>query len=141
MKTFVRGALFAVLAVGLVRTARGADDARKLESTPQAKVYRASLKAMKAGDYEAYKKCMMKAAIPQMEEQAKEMKKSPKEVLEFLSMLTPTDITLTALKVDGKKATMTATGKQDGEVNKGTIELAEEDGQWKVGHQSWTNAK
>lgn len=141
MKTFVRGALLAVLAVGLVRTVRGADDAKKLESTPQAKVYRSLLAAMKAGDYEAYKKCMMKEAIPQMEAQAKEMKKTPKEVLEFLNMLTPTDIVLTSLKVDGKKATMTATGKQEGEVNKGTIELAEEDGHWKIGHQSWTNAK
>lgn len=141
MKSFVRGVLMAVLAVGFVRTARGADDAKKLESTPQAKVYRALLSATKAGDYEAYKKCVMKEAIPQMEAQAKEMKKTPKEVLEFLNMLTPPDIVLTSLKVDGKKATLTATGKLDGEMNKGTIELAEEDGQWKVGHQSWTNAK
>ncbi len=140
MKAFFRGALIAVLALAFVRTARAAD-AKKIEATPQAKVYRSLLAATKAADYEAYKKCVMKAAIPDMEKQAKEMKKSPKEVLEFLGMMTPSDIVLTSLKVDGKKATMTATGKMDGEVNKGTIELAEEGGQWKVGHQSWTNAK
>jgi hypothetical protein len=69
------------------------------------------------------------------------MGKSPKDMLEFMSMMTPKDLTFTSLKVDGKKATLMATGKVDAEVNKGTIELAEEDGQWKVGHESWTNAK
>ena len=34
-----------------------------------------------------------------------------------------------------------ATGKVGGEVNKGTIELEQEDGQWKVANQSWTNTK
>ena len=42
---------------------------------------------------------------------------------------------------DGQTATLLATGKVDNEMNTGTIEMAQEDGQWNVGHQSWTNAK
>jgi uncharacterized membrane protein len=76
-----------------------------------------------------------------MDKQAKEMGKSPKEIMGFMAMMTPSDITITSVKVEGKKATLTATGKVDNEMNKGTIEMAEEDGQWKVGHQSWSNAK
>ena len=141
MKAILRGTLVAMLAFGLCRAAGAADDAKKFESTPQVKAYRALLAAMRAGDYDAYKKCMVKEAVPQMEKQAKDMGKSPKEVLGLLNMMTPSDITITAVKVEGKKATLTATGKIDNEANKGTIEMAEEDGQWKVGHQSWTNAK
>ena len=140
MKAMLRGTLVAMLVFGLCRAA-AADDAKKFESTPQVKAYRAQLAAMKAGDFEAYKKCMVKEAGPQMEKQAKEMGKSPKEVLSFMAMMTPADITITSVKVEGKKATLTATGKLDNEVNKGTIEMAQEDGQWKVGHQSWSNAK
>ena len=140
MKAMLRGTLVAMLVFGLCRAA-ASDDAKKFESTPQVKAYRAQLAAMKAGDFEAYKKCMVKEAGPQMEKQAKEMGKSPKEVLSFMAMMTPADITITSVKVEGKKATLTATGKLDNEVNKGPIEMAQEDGQWKVGHQSWSNAK
>ena len=141
MKRLVRGTLAAVLALGLCSAVRAADDAKKLESTPQVKGYRALLAAMKAGDYAAYKKCMVKEAGPQMDEQAKQMGKSPKEVLSFMVMMTPSDITVTDMKVDGKKATLHANGKLDGEMNYGTIEMAQEDGQWKVGHQNWSNKK
>ena len=147
MKAILRGILVAVVALGICPAAGAAGaaaasaDSKKLESTPQVKAYRAQLAAMKAGDYEAYKKTMVKEAGPQMDKQAKEMGKSPKEVLGFMVMMTPADITITSMKVEGKKATLTASGKLDGELNKGTIEMAEEDGQWKVGHQSWSNAK
>ena len=140
MKTFFRVVLSLVLAAAFVPALR-ADDPKKLESTPQVKAYRAHMKAMQAGDWDAYKKSMIKEAGPMMEKQIKEMGKSPKDMLEFMAMMTPKDLTFTSLKVDGKKATLMATGKVDTEVNKGTIELAEEDGQWKVGHESWTNAK
>ena len=141
MKAAFRGILAAVLVLGLAHVAAAAGDAKKFESTPQVKAYRAQLAAMKAGDYDAYKKSMVKEAGPQMDKQAKEMGKSPKEVLAFMAMMTPSDITITSVKVEGKKATLTAARKLDGEANKGTIEMAEEDGQWKVGHQSWSNAK
>ena len=141
MKTAARMTLAVLAAVALAHVARAGDDPKKLESTPQVKAYRANAKAMQAGDWEGYKKSMVKEAGPQMEKQIKEMGKTPKEMLSFMASMTPTDLKFTSLKVEGKKATLMATGKVGGEMNKGTIELAQEDGQWKVGQQSWSNAK
>lgn len=115
--------------------------AKNIESTPQAKVYRANLKAVAASDFEAYKKTMSGEALKQMDAQAKEMKKSPKDLMEFVKMMSPTDIKLTDLKVEGKKATLSMTGKSDGQAMKGTADMVEENGQWKVGKQAWSNAK
>ena len=141
MKTAVRMTLAVLAAVALAHVARAGDDPKKLESTPQVKVYRANMKAMQTGDWEGYKKTMVNEAGPQMDKQLKEMGKTSKEMLSFMSSMTPTDLTFTSLKVEGKKATLLATGKVGGEANKGTIELAQEDGQWKIGKQSWSNAK
>ncbi|MGH9441599.1 MAG: hypothetical protein ACRD16_04950 [Thermoanaerobaculia bacterium] len=141
MKSALRMTLAVLALISLVRIVRAGDDSKKLEGTPQVKAYRANVKAIQAGDWEAYKKSMVKEAGPQMEKQIKEMGKTPKEMLSFMASMTPSDLTVTALKVEGKKATLTATGKVGGEMNKGTIELAQEDGQWKVGQQSWSNAK
>lgn len=142
MRNMTRRASILVLAVfGFALAARGADDAKNIEATPQAKAYRALLKAVDSGDPEAYKKAMVSAAAKDMDKQAKEMGKTNKDMMGLLKMMAPTDIKLTSLKVDGKKATMTATGKMDGEMNKGTIQLEQEGDQWKVGKQSWTNAK
>ncbi|MEP6801890.1 MAG: hypothetical protein ABJC07_08140 [Acidobacteriota bacterium] len=127
------------LGVALASSAVGAG--KDLEATPQARAYRALLKAIDAGDYEAYKKCMMAEAARDIDSQVKKMGKTPKETMGFFKAMEPTDIQFTSLDVKGKKATLTATGKSDGEINKGTIELAEESGQWKIGKQSWTNAK
>jgi hypothetical protein len=118
-----------------------AADSKELEATPQGKAYRAQEKAIKAGDYEAYKKTMTKASAAGMEKQTKEMNMDPKKTMEFMKAMLPTDLKFTSLKVDKNKATLMATGKVGGEVNKGTIELEQEDGQWKIAMQSWTNAK
>ena len=131
--------LLVLLAFGLSSALRA--DTKDLKSTPQAKAYEAVLKAVNAGDFEAYKKAMTKEAGKKMDQQIKETKMEPKKGMEFLKAMAPTDLKYTGLKVDGKKATLQATGKVGGEVNKGTIELEQEDGQWKVANQSWTNAK
>ena len=115
--------------------------AQNLETTPQAKVYLALLKAVAAGDFEGYKKCMTRESVKGIDRQTKETGIDPKKAMEFLKAMTPTELKFTALKVDGKKATLEATGKVGGEANKGTVALEEEDGQWKVANQSWTNAK
>lgn len=141
MRTATRFTLALSIFLGLSLAARAADDAKNIENTPQAKVYRAQMKAITAGDYEAYKKSMVAAAGKDMDKQLKDMGKTGKEAMEMLKAMQPTDLKLVSIKVDGKKATMQATGMMDKEANKGTIELAEEDGQWKVGKQSWTNAK
>jgi hypothetical protein len=118
-----------------------AADSKNVEASPQAKAYRALMKAVAAGDFEGYKKSMTKQAAKGIDEQMKEMKIEPKKGMEMLQAMTPKDLKLTSVNVDGKKATLMATGKMDGELNKATIALEEEDGQWKVANQSWTNAK
>jgi collagenase-like PrtC family protease len=117
-------------------SARGAQD---VEATPQAKAYRAALKAIAAGDYEAYRKTLSSAALKQMDEQTKG--KSPKEKMEFAKMMSPTEVKLTSVKVEGKNATLLASAKMDGQAMKGSIALQKEGGQWKVGQPSWEPAK
>lgn len=131
-------AIALLLAVSSVAAAAGAKD---LESTPQAKVYRASLKAIADGDYAAYTKCMTSEAVQEIEKQTKELGKTPKDGMEMLKVMAATDVRFTDLKVDGKKAVLSATGKQDKETMYGSIDLQEENGLWKVGRQSWTNKK
>ena len=72
---------------------------------------------------------------------AKEMGKTPKDLMELIQIMQPKDVKLSDLKVDGKKATMAATGKSDSETMYGNIELVDENGQWKVRKQSWSNTK
>jgi hypothetical protein len=118
-----------------------AADSKDVEASPQAKAYRASVKAIAAGDEKAYAKTLTSEASQQMESTAKEMGKTPKELMELLQIMQPSDVKLGDLKVDGKKGTLTATGKSGGETMHGTIELADENGQWKVRKQSWSNVK
>ena len=127
-----------LLAVSSVAVAAGAKD---LESTPQARVYRASLKAIADGDYAAYTKCMTSEAVQGIEKETRELGKTSKDGMELLKVMAPSDVKFTNLKVDGKKAVLKATGKQDKEVMYGAIDVSEENGQWKVGRQSWSNTK
>ena len=129
------------LALALLLAVSSVAGAKDLESTPQAKVYRASLKAIADGDYAAYTKCMTSEAVKEIEKQTKELGKTPKDGMELMKAMAPSDIKFTDLKVDGKKAVLKATGKQDKEVMYGSIDVAEENGQWKVGRQSWSNTK
>jgi hypothetical protein len=76
-----------------------------------------------------------------IDQQMKDSGMDPKKGMEFLKAMSPTDLKFTSFKVDGKKATLLATGKVGGELNYGTIEMAEEDGQWKIVQQGWTNKK
>ncbi|MET0619372.1 MAG: hypothetical protein ABW056_03785 [Thermoanaerobaculia bacterium] len=128
----------AALASILLTVPVSAADASK---SPQAAAYQTSLKAIASGDFEAYKKSVTKAARAGIEKDMKEMGMDAKKGMEMLKEMAPSDIKYTAVKVDGKKATLSATGKMMDEPQYGTIELEEEDGAWKVGHQSWTNKK
>src|SRR5262249_61782243 len=110
-------------------------------STPQAKTYRANEKAIATGDIEGYKKTMSAESLKMMDSQSKEMKKSPKEILDFIKMMAPTGVKLTDLKVDGKKATLSMTGKSDGQVMNGSADIAEEGGQGKMKRPSRWNAQ
>jgi hypothetical protein len=141
MRIARRVAVLSALLIGLTLSSAFAADAKDIEATPQAKAYRALLKAVAAGDYDGFKKCMTKEAAAEIDKQTKEMGLDPKKGMEMMKAMTPTDLKLTSLKVDGKKATLEATGKMDKEPNRGTISLEQEDGRWKVANQSWTNAK
>jgi len=139
MRTTHRFYLALAVCIGLVLSSASAFAAQDVETTPQAKAYRAALKAVAAGDYDAYRKTLSSATLKQMDEQTKG--KSPKEVMGFVKMMTPTDVKLTSVKVDGKNATLMADAKMDGQAMKGSIALQEEGGQWKVGQPSWEPAK
>jgi hypothetical protein len=139
MRTMTRVCLGLAICFGFSLAALGAGGAKDVEATPQAKAYRAALKAIAAGDFEAYKKTLSSATLKQMEEQTKG--KSSKEVMEFVKMMSPADQKLISVKVDGKKATLKAAGKMDGQAMNGSIAMEEEGGQWKVGQPSWEPAK
>ena len=140
MRTVTRFTLALSILLGLALVANAAD-AKKTEDTPQAKAYLAHVKAIQSGDYEGLKKSLAADVAKQMDDQLKQMGKSPKEMMEMMKMMMPTELKFTSLKVDGKKATLGATGKVGGEANKGTIDMVDEGGQWKLAKESWTNAK
>jgi|SRR5271169_232084 len=139
MRNWIRPHLVIGICLGVSLASASVRAAQDVEGTPQAKTYRASLKAIAAGDYQAYRKTLTASTLKQMDEQTKG--KSPKEVMEFTKMMSPTDVKLTSVKVEGKKATLAASAKMDGQAMKGSIELQEEAGQWKVGQPSWQPAK
>ena len=112
---------------------------KDLEATLQGKAYRALLKTVDAGDYAAYKKAMASESAKVMDAQLKESGMDAKKAMAFLKAMSPTELKLTELKVDGKNATLIAKGKMGGEMNTGTIEMLDENGEWKVVKQSWTN--
>ena len=110
-------------------------------ASAQAKAYLAWVKAVKAGDIEAWKKVVPAEATQQLEAQAKEMNQKPKDVIEFLGAMAPDENKITGLKVDGTKATLSVTGKTKGEPKPsyGKVEMIQEGGAWKVGKQSWSD--
>ena len=101
MRNCVRLNLVIGICLGLSLASASARAAQDVEGTPQAKAYRASLKAIAAGDYQAYRKTLSSSTLKQMDEQTKG--KSPKEVMEFTKMMSPTDVKLTSVKVEGQE--------------------------------------
>ena len=141
MRIARRVAVVSALLMEWTLSAAVAADSKNIEGTPQAKAYRALLKAIDAGDYDGMKKCMTKESAAGIENQTREMNLDVKKGMELMKVMTPKDQKLTSLKVEGKKATLEATGSFGKEVNKGTVALEQEDGQWKVVNQSWTSTR
>ena len=131
---FVAGAL----SVSAGDPPKGGGDVAK---SPQAKVYMAWVKAVKSGDLDSWKKLVPAEASKEIEAQAKEMKKTPKDVLDFLGAMSPDKNTFTGLKVVGDKATLSVTRTTKGDPNPsyGKVEMVQEGGAWKVGKQSWSD--
>ncbi len=132
---------FAVAALAVLFASAAADAAQDFSKSPQVAAYQALLKAVNAGDFEAYKKSMTKAAGVGIDAQIKEMGMDPKKGMEMLKEMVPQNLKYTALKVDGKKAVLAATAKMMDTDQYGTIDLEEEAAGWKVAQQSWTNTK
>ena len=118
-----------------------AADSKDINATPQGKVYRASEKAIASGDVKAYQATLATDAKNEMDKMAKEMGKTSKDLMELVQIMQPKDVKLSDLTVDGKNATMSAEGKNEGETMYGSIELMDEGGQWKVRKQKWSNTK
>jgi len=118
---------------------KSGDSAASAAKSPQAAVYLAWVKAVKARDFEAWKKLVPAEAPKEFEAQAKEMGKKPAEMLELLGMMTPDENKITGLKVDSGAAVLSVTGKTKGEpgTSYGTVNMVLESGTWRVGKQSW----
>jgi hypothetical protein len=140
VKMTTRSALLLALLLAVSSVAAAAD-AKDIESTPQAMVYRASLKAIADGDYAAYTRCITTEAVQEIEKQTRELGKTPRDGMELMKVMAPTNVKFTNLEVKGKKAVLSATGEHGEEVLYGLIDVAEEDGQWKVSSQTWSNTK
>jgi len=132
---------FAACGLAVLLVAGSSNAAQDIAKSPQVAAYKALLKAVNAGDFEGYKKSMTKAAGEGIDKQIKEMGMDPKKGMEMLKAMVAQNIKYTALKVDGKKAVLSATGRMMDADQYGTIDLEEENGAWKVAQQSWTNKK
>ncbi len=132
---------FAASALAVLLAAGAAQAAQDVSKSPQVAAYKALLKAVNAGDFEGYKKSMTRASAEGIDKQIKEMGMDPKKGMEMLKSMVAENIKYTALKVDGKKAVLSATGRMMDADQYGTIDLEEENGAWKVAQQSWTNKK
>jgi len=141
MKTALRLPSLTLVAALVSSPTLAAGAPKDLAKSPQVAAYQTLLKAVAAGDFGAYKKSMTKAAGEGIDKEIQEMGMDPKKGMEMLKTMAPSDLKFTALKVDGKKATLSATGKMMDEAQYGTIDLEEESGAWKVAKQSWTNKK
>ena len=90
MRTTLRVSLVLVLLGSSL--ALSAADSKDIESSPQAKVYRASDKAIAAGDLKAYSQTLASEANKEMEKMAKEMGKTPKDLMGLLQIMQPKDV-------------------------------------------------
>jgi len=144
MKKLMRLSLAALLVVAAFSVSaaepkKGGDSAASVEKSPQAAAFLAWVKAVKAKDFEAWKKVVPAEASKQLAAQAKEAGEKPTEMLEMIGMMIPDENKASDLKVDGNKATLSVIGKMKGgtKTHYGTIEMILEGGSWRVAKQSW----
>jgi hypothetical protein len=139
LATLLAAAALSVFAADPPKGGSSTGSAASAAKSPQAAAYFAWVKAVKAKDFEAWKKVVPADAPKQLEAQAKEMGKKPADVLEFMGMMTPEENTVTGVKVDGSKATLSVVGKTKGEsgTSYGSVQMILEGGSWRIGKQSW----
>ena len=103
------------------------------QKSPQAKVYADFLQAIQKEDLGAMKKLMTK-------DQAKNLD-SPdaKKMVGMIKLMSATDIKVLKVAEKGDTAELTVSGKQDGKVANGTVQMVKEGGAWKVQREEWKN--
>ena len=103
------------------------------QKSPQAKVYADFVQAIQKEDLGAMRKLMTK-------DQAKNLD-SPdaKKMVGMIKMMSATDIKVLKVAEKGDTAELTVSGKQDGNVANGTVQMVKEGGAWKVQREEWKN--
>jgi hypothetical protein len=101
------------------------------------KAYMAYLKLLAGGDMKAFLGAVAAA-------RAKEASSDPdfKKMFPLILAMQPKGIKVTGGAIDGNKAILLATGKDDAQVSHGTITMVKEGGAWKVEKEEWkTNSE
>jgi hypothetical protein len=93
--------------------------------------YLAWTKAIHAGDVE-----QLKSLVPADKAEMLDGE-DVKETLEFMAMMTPTDVTIVGGSSDGQTAILQVTGTMDGESVEGEITLIREEGLWIATETAW----
>ncbi|MCP4901271.1 MAG: hypothetical protein GY906_30240 [bacterium] len=93
--------------------------------------YLAWTKAIQAGDVQQLKKLVPADKAEMLDGE------DVKETLEFLAMMTPTDVTIVGGSSDGQTAILLVTGTMDGESVEGEITLILEEGFWIATETAW----
>jgi hypothetical protein len=96
------------------------------------KAYAAYLKLLGGNDMKAFLGALTA-------ERAKQASSDPdfKKMFPLIQAMQPKGIKVTSGAIDGNKATLLATGKDDTQVSNGTITMVKEGGAWKVEREEW----
>ena len=107
-------------------------DAKAALTSPQAKAYLAYQRVLESGDVPAIKNAVTS-------ETRKMMSSEPDfpKMLELVRAMMAKQIRILKVTVNGNSAELMAEGKDDSGDSAGVIKMAFEDGQWKVGRESW----
>jgi hypothetical protein len=97
--------------------------------------YTAWCEAVHSGDMDRLKALMPAERAAMLDDEANA--ESMKEDLEFMKLMTPTDIEVVSGSSDGAAAVLQVTGTMDGEPVQGEITMSMIDGRWISTNESW----
>ena len=101
--------------------------------SPQAKVYQEFLKAVQNEDLAALKKLFTKEQATNLDQP------DAKKMVGLIKAMTAMDIQILKLVEKGDTAELSVSGKQDGNVQNGVVQMVKEGGAWKVQREEWKN--
>ena len=128
--------LFSGILCGLLLAAAGCSktitDPQEIEKSPQAKAYRAYVKAIQDGNWLD----LMRGVTSEISQRLQMIGGSEQHLAMFREGLA-SDIRFTKLRVEGSKAVLSATGKAQGAPAKCDIQLRREGRLWRVEKDEW----